>query len=148
MKKLFTFAIIITLTSACNKRLEETKIVDTSTQNKALIEEYYAHFNKHDWQKVTDMYADKPTMKDPAYGIENVLMTKAEILKKYTELSQQIPDVRDSIINMYHAGNNVIVEFESKGTGPDGKPFVVPICTIFEFQNGKISKDLTYYDNF
>ena len=87
-------------------------------------------------------------MKDPAYGITNVKMTKDDIIKKYSELQQMIPDVQDNLINMYHSGDNVIVEFESSGTAPDSSKFVLPICTIFEIKSGKITKDLIYYDNF
>lgn len=94
------------------------------------------------------MYVDSPEIKDPAYGIKNVIMTKADIVKKYTALQGMIPDVHDSIIHMYNSGDNVIVEFESTGTAPDKSKFVLPICTVFEIKSGKITKDLTYYDNF
>jgi ketosteroid isomerase-like protein len=139
--------IIISFLSCNSASQENTKETDYSKNHKAVIDQYFQHFNKHDWQKMAEMYIDQPEMKDPAYGIKNVKMTKAEIIKKYSELHQMIPDVKDSVINMYHSGNQVIVEFESSGTGPDGKKFVLPICTIFELKDGKIARDLTYYDN-
>ena len=42
----------------------------------------------------------------------------------------------------------MIVEFISTGTAEDGSQFELPICTIFTIENGKITKDFTYYDNF
>lgn len=50
---------------------------------------------------------------------------------------------------MYPSGeNHIIVEFVSSGTAPDNSKFELPICTIFTIENGLITKDFTYYDNF
>jgi ketosteroid isomerase-like protein len=146
----FTFlALLLVSLFSCNNSKQNSNSMDNSATNKKIIEQYFKHFNNHEWQKMADMYSDDPEMKDPAYGIKNVKMKKADIVKKYSELNQMIPDVHDNVINMYHSGdNNVIVEFESSGTAPDGSKFILPICTIFEIKDGKIIKDLTYYDNF
>lgn len=143
----FLALLFITLFS-CNNSKQNSVSMDNSATNKIIIEQYFKHFNKHEWQRMAEMYIEQPEMKDPAYGVKNVKMTKADIVKKYSELNQMIPDVHDSVINMYHLGDNVIVEFESSGTAPDGSKFTLPICTVFEIKNGKITKDLTYYDNF
>jgi len=143
----FLALLFITLFS-CNNSKQNSVSMDNSATNKIIIEQYFKHFNKHEWQRMAEMYIEQPEMKDPAYGVKNVKMTKADIVKKYSELNQMIPDVHDSVINMYHSGDNVIVEFESSGTAPEGSKFTLPICTIFEIKNGKITKDLTYYDNF
>jgi ketosteroid isomerase-like protein len=148
MRHLKILALSLISLSACNNTNQPNKTMDNALANKALIEQYFQHFNKHDWQKMADMYIDQPEMKDPAYGVKNVSMSKADIVKKYTELHKMISDVHDSIINTYSAGDNIIVEFESSGTAPDGSKFVLPICTVFEIKNGKITKDFTYYDNF
>lgn len=143
----FLALLFITLFS-CNNSKQNSVSMDNSATNKIIIEQYFKHFNKHEWQRMAEMYIEQPEMKDPAYGVKNVKMTKADIVKKYSELNQMIPDVHDSVINMYHSGDNVIVEFESSGTAPDGSKFTSPICTVFEIKNRKITKDLTYYDNF
>lgn len=139
---------LFTLISCNNPKQQNSNNRDNSATNKAIIEQYYKHFNSHEWKKMADMYIEQPEMKDPSYGIKNVKVTKADIEKKYSELNQMIPDVHDKVIKMYHSGDNVTVEFESSGTAPDGSKFILPICTIFEIKNGKITKDLTYYDNF
>jgi predicted SnoaL-like aldol condensation-catalyzing enzyme len=144
-----TLAIsLFTLISCNNPKQQNSNNRDNSATNKAIVEQYYKHFNSHEWKKMADMYIEQPEMKDPSYGIKNVKVTKADIEKKYSELNQMIPDVHDKVIKMYHSGDNVTVEFESSGTTPDGSKFILPICTIFEIKNGKITKDLTYYDNF
>ncbi len=43
--------------------------------------------------------------------------------------------------------DNMLVEFISIGTAPDGSKFRLPICTVFEIKMKKFQKDLTYYDN-
>ncbi len=145
----FTFLTLLLVTLfSCNNSKQNSISMDNSATNKTIIEQYFKHFNNHEWQKMADMYIENPEMKDPAYGIKNVKMTKTDIVKKYGELNQMITDVQDKVINIYHSRDNVIVEFESSGTAPDGSKFVLPICTIFEIKNGKITKDLTYYDNF
>ena len=64
------------------------------------------------------------------------------------ELQNQFTDVQDSVVAVYPSGDkNVIVEFVSKGILPDQSKFELPICTIFTIENGKISKDYTYFDN-
>jgi predicted SnoaL-like aldol condensation-catalyzing enzyme len=132
---------------ACKNNDVTQSIANNNEANKIIIEQYFAHFNKHEWKQMAAMYTNSAEMKDPAFGIQNVILTQAEIEKKYTELQKAIPDVQDSIVQMYFSKNNVIVQFESKGTAPDGIKFTLPICTIFEITNSKISKDFTYYDN-
>jgi ketosteroid isomerase-like protein len=143
MIRLTFLALLLVSLFSCN-----SNSIDTSAANKAIIEQYFNHFNNHEWQKMADMYIEQPEMKDPTYGIKNVKITRVEIVKKYSELNQMIPDVYDTVVNAYYSGDNVIVEFESSGTAPDGTKFILPICTIFEIKNGKITKDLTYFDNF
>jgi ketosteroid isomerase-like protein len=117
-------------------------------QNLTLIQTYFQHFNNHDWQKMAEMYVEIPQMKDPAYGQEVVEMSQADIVAKYSELHEMFPDIQDHVTATYPSGDNVIVEFISAGTAPDGMPFELHICTIFEIKDGKITKDFTYYDNF
>ncbi len=148
MKKIYILTFCLLYLAACTTKTETIINEGIKNENTAIIEKYFAYFNNHDWQKMADMYIEKPSMKDPAYGINAIEMTKDSIIEKYTTLGKLIPDVKDSIIKVYPNSKNVIVEFESKGTGPDGKKFILPICTIFEIENGKISKDYTYYDNF
>jgi ketosteroid isomerase-like protein len=120
----------------------------TENQHRKLISKYYEIFNAHDWKKLSEMYAPIAEFKDPSLGIDKVNQSREQFVAKYSELNQMIPDVQDTILSVYESGkNNVIVEFVSTGTGPDGKKFKLPICTIFEIKEGLITKDYTYYNN-
>lgn len=133
---------ILTLFS-CNQPKEN------SGENEKLVKQYFEYFNKHDWHKMAAMYSDTAAFKDPSLGQGIEKQTKAQIIKKYGELSQIFPDVKDEIISVYPSGDkHIIVEFVSTGTAPDSSKFELPICTIFKIENGLITQDFTYFDNF
>ncbi len=95
------------------------------------------------------MYADGAIIKDPTFQMKETVQSKEDIIRKYTELSELIPDLKDEVTSIYPTDtNHVVVEFISSGTGPDGQKFTLPICTIFTFHNNQITHDFTYYDNF
>ena len=147
MKQTFFLALILSLSMGCNENKPQSADNKTA-QNKALIEQLYTHFNNHDWVKMANLYADSAEMKDPAFGLKMVKMSPSDIVKKYQELNAMMPDVHDEVVKIYPSDNHIIVEFISTGTAPDKTKFELPICTIFTVENGKITQDFTYYDNF
>ena len=142
MKQLFLiFAVFITLVSC--------QTAPKTNPNEALIKQYFNHFNKHDWQKLANMYAETADFKDPTLGKGIVPQTRAQTIQKYSELNKVFPDLKDSIVTMYASGDkHIVVEFVSSGTAPDNSKFELPICTIFTIDGGLITKDFTYFDNF
>lgn len=139
--------ILLTLTLlACGPSGAEQS---ASAENEKIVRQLFEHFNKHDWNAMAKLYSDPAEFKDPAFGPGVVKQTHQETIAKYSEMQQIFPDIRDDVAEVYPSGNNhVIVEFTSTGTSPDGSAFTLPICTIFTIENGKITKDFTYYDNF
>jgi len=120
-----------------------------SSEQEQVVKQYFDHFNHHDWTKMANMYTETADFKDPSLGLAIVKQTRAQVIKKYSELHQTFPDLHDQVIKTYPSGeNNIIVEFVSTGTAPDNSKFELPICTIFTIENGLITKDFTYYDNF
>ncbi|MBX7243341.1 MAG: nuclear transport factor 2 family protein [Bacteroidia bacterium] len=146
-KNLFRlFLLALTGLLSCNPPAQDNSAADA---NVAIVKQNFAHFNAHDWTKMASMYAEKAEFKDPGLGTEIVTQTRKQIIEKYTGLQSEIPDVHDEILTIYPSGNqHVIVEFVSTGTAPDSSRFKLPICTIFTLENGLITKDFTYYDNF
>lgn len=145
MKRLLTILVTILLLSCTNQNAKNV----SPTENEKLIKQYFEYFNKHDWEKMSEMYVPVSDFKDPSLGEGIVKQSRKQILKKYKALNELFPDLKDKIISIYPSGDkNVIVEFISSGTAPDGSKFQLPICTIFTIENGKITKDFTYYDNF
>lgn len=121
----------------------------TTRQNEALVRKYYELFNAHRWDEMAALYAPTALFKDPSLGPDIVPQTREQIARKYRELAGTFPDIKDTIVATYPSGDrHVIVEFVSSGTAPDGSRFELPIATIFTVENGLITRDFTYYDNF
>lgn len=52
-------------------------------------------------------------------------------------------------LNIYPVDEeHIIVEFVSTETAADSSKLRLPVCAIFTIENGKITKDFTYFDNF
>ncbi|KFC19552.1 nuclear transport factor 2 family protein [Chryseobacterium sp. FH1] len=146
MKNLLTLSILILAFIACNNTEEKTVQV---SDNEKLVKQYFEHFNKHEWTKMADMYAENAEFKDPSLGQGIIKQTKKQIIEKYSELNQVFPDLHDKVIQMYPSGKkHIIVEFVSSGTASDNSKFELPICSVITIENGIITKDFTYYDNF
>jgi steroid delta-isomerase-like uncharacterized protein len=119
------------------------------TEHSELINTYFDLFNKHEWEKMADLYTEEAEIKDPSVGQQIVKQSKQEIIQRYSEMQQMFPNLKNEIIQIYPSGeSHVIVEFVSSGTAPDASDFTLPICVIFTIENGKITKDFSYYDNF
>ncbi len=143
----FIFLVLLSSMISCSGK-NDTDIKAKSVDNIKLVNEFYMHFNSHDWQKMASMYADTSYFKDPSFGTDLVIMTPVQIAEKYAALGKIFPDLKDSLIATYPSGDkHVFVEFISTGTGPDGSQLYLPIATVFKIENGKITQDYTYYDN-
>lgn len=145
MKKILFFIIITISLISCKESVPK----ESKNESIAVAEKLYEHFNNHDWAKMGDLYIENAEFKDPSLGIGIVKQTRKQVTEKYKELNKVFPDIKDKVIKMYPSGeSNVIIEFVSSGTAPDNSKFELPICTILTIENGKITQDFTYYDNF
>lgn len=146
MRRLAAIPLVLAL-AACQPAPQPA--ADAGAKANEFARTYFDTFNRHEWEKLAAMYAPDAEFKDPSLGPGVVRQTREEFVKKYGELAATFADVRDSVVAVYPSGStHVVVEFVSRGTAPDGSTFVLPICTIFELENGLITKDFTYYDNF
>lgn len=135
---------VITLT-ACNSN--QSSVKRTEEQNTAIANQVYEHFNKHDWERMAELYVDPADFKDPSLGQGIVKQTRLQTIAKYGKLQEISPDIRDDVGQIYPSGGKyVIVEFISSGTTPNGTNWSLPLCTIFAIENGQIIEDFTYYD--
>lgn len=106
----------------------------------SVIKQVFEAFNAHDWKKMESLYSDNVEMMDPSF--EGIRIGKEGM----TDFYRSVPDIHDEVKLIAVAGNTVVVEFVSTGTVA-GKKFILPICTVFKIENGKIISDHTYYDN-
>jgi len=139
------FFLLFTLFSCNNQQYNSRTIAD----NERLVKQYFEYFNNHQWASLSKMYSEVSEFKDPSLGHGIIKMTRQQIIDKYTELNDVFPDIHDQVIQIYPSGDkHVTIEFVSSGTTPDSSKFELAICTILTIENGIITKDFTYFDNF
>ncbi len=139
------FILILSFIS-CTEKDNSSELTNTNIK---IVERLFEHFNNHDWQKMADLYIETGEFKDPSLGSGIVKMSRSDIVAKYSGLHQVFPDIKDEIVAIYPSREkHIIVEFISSGTSVDSIQFELPICTIFTIENGKITKDYNYFDNF
>ena len=144
MKKIVLMMLATALLVSCNNTTNTTAV-----ENEKIVRQCYEFFNKHEWEKMAALYTETADFKDPSLGQGVVKQSRKQIVEKYTTLSEMFPDVKDEVVQIYPSGDkHIIAEFVSTGTAADGSNFELPICTIFTLENGQITKDFTYYDNF
>lgn len=111
-------------------------------------------FNRHDVEAMAALYADdafvnSPDFEAPKRGPEAI----REIYGAYFASS---PDIRDEVTRIFGSGDHVAVEFVSRGTMTHPAPgtpevmrdkaFALEIAAVLEVRDGKIVRDVTYFD--
>lgn len=133
MKKLISLVLFALAASSQSK---------LPAQPEQLCNEIFDAFNAHDWEKMATYYADSLEHESP----DGRFGTKAELLDHYRNLHRAFPDIHDEIKNIYPSGNSVVIEFVARGTAADGSKLELPILGVLTFKNGKVIRDVTYYD--
>ena len=113
-------------------------------QNRSIALAVFEAFNAHDWQKMASYHHHNVVLEDPSQS--EPIIGSAEIPSKYAGYAEYIPDIQDKVIQLYAVENHVVIEFISHGTTIEGDPFYLPICTIMTIEDGKITRDATYYN--
>lgn len=121
---------------------------------KEVAQAIFAAFNRHDAEGIASLYADDTFVDSPDFPAPK--RSPKEVAENYRNYFEAMPDIKDDVTNMIVSGDKVIVEFVSSGTiqnlAPDdppvmkGKKFSLKICSILEIKNGKVVRDITYYD--
>jgi ketosteroid isomerase-like protein len=135
MKKAFLILLILSVI--------EIK-AQTSADPVSVTKKIFEAFNAHNWNRMLSYYHEQAEFKDPAYP--QPVRNLALIRQHHEELHAWFPDIYDDVQAIYPSGQNVIVEFISRGTSSDGQKFELPICTVLTFKDGKVIRDATYYD--
>lgn len=121
---------------------------------KEVVQAIFAAFNRHDAEGMASFYAEDTFVDSPDFTAPK--RKPKEVAENYRNYFESTPNIKDDVTNIIVSGNKVIVEFISSGTiqnlAPDdppimkGKKFSLNICAILEIKNGKVVRDITYYD--
>src|SRR5687767_587229 len=139
MRKTIIIVVCILALAACTTPA-------ATNENEVAARKLFDAFNRHEWNEMAALYAEKASFLDPSYGKSYVTKSRKETAEKYAAMEQMFPDIRDEIIGLYPSGNVVTVEFVSTGTMNDSIRFELPIISVLTFEKGLIVKDATYYD--
>lgn len=117
----------------------------TPAPEQALVDGYFAAFNRHDVDAVVAFYAADATMLDPTY--DEPVRGRDVIQQHLADLFASVPDVHDEVVSTVVQPGFAAVELVATGTAvgaPD--PFTLPLASFFTITEGKIVRDATYYD--
>lgn len=119
----------------------------TTDNNKELVRDVFKAFNKQDFKLMASYYADTAKFLDPSSGKYVVQQSHDQTAVRYNAMAATLPGLKDSITSITASQNKVVTEFISTGSSADGKSFSLPVCTVFEIENGKILSNATYHNN-
>src|SRR6218665_389556 len=103
IKILITLVIFCSMLIFCNNSNDKIQ-----AENKELIENYFKLFNEHKWKELSEMYVENAEYKDPSFGTGIIKQTKKDFVKKYSELNQIFPDLKDKVVKIYPSGDKNI----------------------------------------
>jgi len=128
----------------------------TFAQKNALniVKEKFDLMNKHDITKLAALYADSAIIESPNF--DHVEKGVAGITDAYSRYFKSTPNLSYTITRIIPADSVVIVEFTSQGTMDSvskevpafmyGKNYMLKNCSLLNIKDGKIIKDVSYFD--
>jgi steroid delta-isomerase-like uncharacterized protein len=125
---------------------------DLREHREALVREHMESENHHDFDTTLG------TFEHPRYEIipTGDVFDGADEVRGYFETSRTaFPDQRNKLLELHHADDAVIVEFELEGTHegplrgipPTGKPFKVRTTAFFLFEGKELVCERVYFDS-
>lgn len=121
------------------------KADETGAKNIQLTRDLIATMNQHDWKKMASFYVDSPMMMTAPSGGEFKKSSHNAIIKQHTALEKSIQGLRFDITNIIADSNRVAYEFTASGE-MNGKKILFPLSCFIAIDNGKITRDATYFD--
>ncbi len=114
----------------------------------AVAEKWIAGWNSHDPDKMLPLFTDDILYEDVAFG--EVSHGKVEVRKFILSEIEGVPDLELKLVRAdIHNGHGTI-EWTFSGTDKDvfktGKKFSVRGVSVIEMRDGKISRNLDFYD--
>jgi len=148
MKNLLPVLMLCILFFSCADEKSNAKTdvrKEAGEKNIALTRELVANMNKQDWKAVAAFYVDSPMMMTSPDGVEFKKSSHNEIIEQHTGLANMIKDLRFDITSIVADSNRVAYEFTATGI-INGRKNIMPLSCFATFENGKITRDATYFD--
>jgi steroid delta-isomerase-like uncharacterized protein len=114
----------------------------------AIAEQWIAAWNSHNPDKMLPLFSDDIHYEDVAFG--EVSHGKAELRKFITSEYEGVPDLELKMLRANIRGGHGTIEWTFSGTDKDvfktGKKFSVRGVSVIDLREGKIVRNLDFYD--
>src|SRR5437660_4677598 len=114
-----------------------------------IAENWIAAWNSHDVEKVIPMFTNEILYEDVTFGAVN--HGPAELRKFAAFFFEAVPDMKFELVNSTLGRRHGIIEWVFSGTDKGiyktGKRFTVRGVSTVDFDGGRISRNLDYYDS-
>jgi steroid delta-isomerase-like uncharacterized protein len=125
-----------------------SKDKSTSGPGTAFAEKWIAAWNSHDPDKMLPLFTDDVFYEDVAFG--EVSHGSAELRKFFLSETEGIPDLELKLTRANIRGAHGTIEWTFSGTDKGvyktGKKFSVRGVSVIDMRDGKISRNVDYYD--
>lgn len=120
----------------------------SADQRSGLAEKWVAAWNSHDPDKIVAVFTNDVLYEDVPYGEVN--HGSAELRKFAASELEAVPDLKVELAESSIQGGSGSFQWifsgTDKGIYKTGKPFKVRGVSIIKIENGKISRNIDYYD--
>lgn len=158
-----TFTILLTLlalvaipaapqakpASGRDSAIAEQTIAEQTIAKHTIAKEWIAAWNSHDPDKMLPLFTDDVLYEDVAFGSVN--HGKAELRKFVADEFEGVPDLELKLLRADFQGNHGTIEWTFSGTDKavfkTGKKFSVRGVSVIDLRDGKISRNLDFYDS-
>ena len=116
-----------------------------TTQLRDTADKLFAAFNRHDIDAMIKLYAADAEIISPDH--QKTLHGPEGARAIYAPLFAQFPDLHDRVVTMTAQDHRIAVEFVSTGcAAPPNKCFELPIASVLTLRDGRIVRDVSYFD--
>jgi steroid delta-isomerase-like uncharacterized protein len=129
-----------------------TVTADLRTKREAIVREHMESENRHDFDTTMG------TFHHPRYEIiatGDVHDGEVAVARYFEETRNAFPDQRNELIQLHHAEDAVVAEFDLKGTHegpfrglpPTGRAFKCRMVALFLFEDDRLVGERVYFDS-
>jgi len=124
-----------------------------TTKAAKMLQDWNEAWNAHDVEKILSYFTDDIVFED--LGGARVISGKAQMRTWITETLSAFPDFRTDVKSLFVSGRWAGSEWVATGTfkgrlhhlKPTGKSYSVQGASITELRDGKIKRNVDYYDS-
>jgi steroid delta-isomerase-like uncharacterized protein len=121
----------------------------SGAKESAVAEQWIAAWNSHDPDKMLPLFTDDAVYEDVTFG--EVSHGKTELRKFAAEEYEGVPDLALKLDHADIQGNHGTIEWTftgtDKGVYKTGKKFSVRGVSVIDLRDGKISRNVDFYDS-